>query len=373
MTRGTFVTINDVSYTQEEAEIKFLEELKERVAAFGLMNENAIKFASNVFFTFALTPFIIGGSVLMITGLLSAAFFGALLGVNYGWFGTLGHDVSHGQALRKHKRAQEYLKIFLGPVCLGFSHEWWKDKHDKHHLWSHVNEKDPDTRIPLPMSAEQARDRGLTPNSLRVKHAWWIFPLMLPLQAIVARWSSYQYLKAADMDEKKRRLHLRMMGLHIVLYACLLTAIGIHAGSQSGILMGFLCPLAFALANQFTHGWYNSWIFATNHKEHPVVSKNKATTWIWRQLYTSHNVASGKGPFERVFTWLYGALNYQIEHHLFQSMPRYNLRKLRPHVQELAAKYGLPYSESNFFKSYWGVFRMWGRVSHDLLTSPMGA
>jgi len=373
MTQATFVTVEGVNYTQEEAENKFLEELKERVATFGLMNENMLKFFSNVFFTFIFLPFIIWGSVSMIGGIGSALFFGCLLGANYGWFGTLGHDASHGQALRKRKKAQERLKVFLGPVCLGFSHEWWRDKHDRHHLWSHVNGKDPDTSIPLPMSAEQARDRGLTANSFRVKHAWWIFPLMLPLQAIVARWSSYQYLKTASMDEKKRRLHLRMMGLHVVLYVGLLTAIGIHAGYQSGTLMGILCPLVFALANQFTHGWYNSWVFAPNHKENPVVSKNEETRWVWRQLYTSHNVACGKGPFERVFTWFYGALNYQIEHHLFQTMPRYNLRKLRPHVRELAAKYGLPYSESDPVRSYLGVFRTWGRVSHDLLTSPMGA
>lgn len=373
MKQTLFVVVDGIGLTQEEAENKFMEELKARVKTYGLMNENMLKFMSNIFITFIFLPFILWGSVSMITGIGSAIIFGCLLGVNYGWIGTLGHDISHGQALRKHPKVQEQLKTLLGPICLGFSHDWWRNKHDQHHLWSHVNEKDPDTRIPLSMSAEQARDRGLTAESFRVKNAWWLFPLMLPLQAIAARKSSYQYLRVAEMSEQKKRMQLQTMLLHVVLYSILLVAIGIHAGSHSGILLGILCPLIFALANQFTHGWYNSWIFATNHKEHPVVSKNEKTRWIWRQLYSSHNVASGKGPFERVFTFLYGALNYQIEHHLFQTMPRYNLRLLRPHVRELTAKYGLPYSESSFFKSYWGVFRMWSRVSNDLLTSPMGA
>lgn len=373
MTQPIVVFVGGKGLTQEEAENKFMEELRARVKELGLMDENMLKFFSNVFFTFAFLPFILAGSVSMVNGIVSAMFFGCLLGVNYTFFGTLGHDISHGQALRKHPKAQRRLKLTLGPICLGFDHDWWEDKHNNHHFWSHVNEKDRDTNIPLAMSAEQARDRGLTSKSFRVRNAWWIFPCLLPLQALAARRSSYLYIKSADIEEKERRLHLRLMGLHLVLYGILLLAIGIHAGLHSGLLLGILCPPVFALSNQFTHGWCNSWIFATNHKEFDVVSKDAETRWVWRQLYTSHNVASGKGPFERVFTFLFGALNYQIEHHLFQTMPRYNLRKLRPHVRELTAKYGLPYSESNIFKSYWGVFRIWGRVSHDLLTSEMGA
>lgn len=41
------------------------------------------------------------------------------------------------------------------------------------------------------------------------------------------------------------------------------------------------------------------------------------------QLYTTRNMRSG------IFIdWLWGGLNYQIEHHLFPTMPRNNLSKV---------------------------------------------
>lgn len=41
------------------------------------------------------------------------------------------------------------------------------------------------------------------------------------------------------------------------------------------------------------------------------------------QLYTTRNMRSG------IFIdWLWGGLNYQIEHHLFPTAPRNNLKKV---------------------------------------------
>ena len=38
-----------------------------------------------------------------------------------------------------------------------------------------------------------------------------------------------------------------------------------------------------------------------------------------------------------------GGLNYQIEHHLFPTLPRHNLAKVQAAVQELCSKHGLVY------------------------------
>jgi acyl-lipid Delta6-acetylenase / acyl-lipid (9-3)-desaturase len=38
-----------------------------------------------------------------------------------------------------------------------------------------------------------------------------------------------------------------------------------------------------------------------------------------------------------------GGLNYQIEHHLFPTLPRHNLRKVAAAVQQLCEKHGLAY------------------------------
>ncbi len=47
-----------------------------------------------------------------------------------------------------------------------------------------------------------------------------------------------------------------------------------------------------------------------------------------------------------------GGLNYQIEHHLFPSMPRPTLRRVQPIVREYCAMHGVDYTEVGLFTSY---------------------
>jgi fatty acid desaturase len=47
-----------------------------------------------------------------------------------------------------------------------------------------------------------------------------------------------------------------------------------------------------------------------------------------------------------------GGLNYQIEHHLFPSMPRCNLKKARPTVRAYCDREGVDYLEVGLFRSY---------------------
>ena len=52
-----------------------------------------------------------------------------------------------------------------------------------------------------------------------------------------------------------------------------------------------------------------------------------------------------------------GGLNYQIEHHLFPSRPRANLRRARPIVRAFCQERGIPYAETSLFGSYRIVVR----------------
>jgi fatty acid desaturase len=45
-------------------------------------------------------------------------------------------------------------------------------------------------------------------------------------------------------------------------------------------------------------------------------------------------------------------LNYQIEHHLFPSMPRPNLRRSQPMIQEFCQQRHLPYCQASLAGSY---------------------
>jgi fatty acid desaturase len=47
-----------------------------------------------------------------------------------------------------------------------------------------------------------------------------------------------------------------------------------------------------------------------------------------------------------------GGLNYQIEHHLFPSMPRPNLRRAQPVVRAFCAEKGVEYAQCGWLRTY---------------------
>jgi fatty acid desaturase len=69
--------------------------------------------------------------------------------------------------------------------------------------------------------------------------------------------------------------------------------------------------------------------------------------FLRRQVLTARNVRGGP-----VVDFALGGLNYQIEHHLFPSMPRANLRHAQPLVRAFCADRGVPYRESTLLSSY---------------------
>ncbi|KIH47021.1 hypothetical protein ANCDUO_22922 [Ancylostoma duodenale] len=75
------------------------------------------------------------------------------------------------------------------------------------------------------------------------------------------------------------------------------------------------------------------------------------------QLYTTRNMRPGI-----LIDWLWGGLNYQlpelepirfqIEHHLFPTMPRHNLSKVMPIVKQFCADNGLPYMVDDYLTGW---------------------
>ena len=57
-----------------------------------------------------------------------------------------------------------------------------------------------------------------------------------------------------------------------------------------------------------------------------------------------------------------GGLNYQIEHHLFPSMPRDNLRLAQPVVRAYCLEKEIPYTEASLVGSYAIVIRYLNEV-----------
>ena len=110
--------------------------------------------------------------------------------------------------------------------------------------------------------------------------------------------------------------------------------------------------IAFIVVQQGLLGVYLGCAFAPNHKGMPVLGAQDNLDFLRRQVLTSRNVSGGP-----LVETLLGGLNYQIEHHLFPSMPRPSLRRCRSLVLMFCAQHELPYRELNLVASYAEVLR----------------
>jgi fatty acid desaturase len=139
--------------------------------------------------------------------------------------------------------------------------------------------------------------------------------------------------------------------------AVLLTA---HAGAYLSALFFVLSPwqaLAFLAIQQGLFGVYMGASFAPNHKGMPIFPADDKIDFLRRQVLTSRNVRGG-----RITDFMLGGLNYQIEHHLFPSMPRPNLRRAQALIRSYCHGQGVSYREDSLLGSYAQTLRHLGEV-----------
>jgi fatty acid desaturase len=270
------------------------------------------------------------------------------LAVVFGQIGFLGHDAGHRQVFTT-RRASYVLGVLCGNLGIGLSYGWWTGKHNRHHAHPNTEGADPDVMIgPLAFSATRAQaGRGV--------------------QRLLFRYQAYLLIPM---------LFLEAISLHLVSIGALLRQVartragrpgnGRHWAWEAGLLIvhvaGYLCavflvlsPLravVFIVVQQGLFGFYLGCSFAPNHKGMPVLAAGDKTDFLRRQVLTSRNVRGGP-----VTDLALGGLNYQIEHHLFPSMPRPSLRHAQEPVRAFCARHGIAYLESGFAASYAQVLR----------------
>jgi fatty acid desaturase len=160
------------------------------------------------------------------------------------------------------------------------------------------------------------------------------FPL-LTLEGLNLHVASVRWLMSSKPGRMRRR-ELLLLGIHAAAYV---------AGVL--LLMSPLQALAFVAVHQAVFGMYMGCSFAPNHKGMPIVASHDKLDFLSRQVTTSRNVRGGWFVDQ-----LLGGLNYQIEHHLFPSMPRPHLRRAQRLVRQYCAEQRITYTETGLFASY---------------------
>ena len=244
----------------------------------------------------------------------------------------LGHDAGHRQIFGS-RRANYLFGVIAGNLGIGLSIGWWVSNHNRHHAHPNTEGADPDVSGVLAHSGDRARTgRGIRRLIFRYQ-AWLFFPML--------------FLEAGSLHYASVRAVLRWPIPNRVWEGMLLAA---HAAGYLAAVFLVLSPgkaVVFIVVQQGLFGFYMGCTFAPNHKGMEVLAEGDATDFLRRQVLTSRNVRGG-----RFVDTAMGGLNYQIEHHLFPSMPRPNLRRAQPMVVQFCAEIGVPYAETSLLDSY---------------------
>jgi len=272
--------------------------------------------------------------------ILSAVLFGFMLTQH----GMLGHDVAHRQVFRK-GRPVTFSGWLLGNVLMGNSYSWWTRKHNIHHANPNHISEDPDASYPmLAIFGEQKAQKSWYVMPVIAVQAY-IYPLLVMFIFITMRSASISTLFAQGTPMRIRQ-GLGMIA-HWTLIALLLTQLG-----------GWPEALTFFIVSQFAFSLYMGSVFAPNHKGMKMMAEDEELDFIRTQVLTARNV---RGNW--FVDYWYGGLNYQIEHHLFPTMPRNRLKDAKPIVEKFCVDHGISYHETSVGGSYKEIFQHLRRAS----------
>jgi fatty acid desaturase len=256
----------------------------------------------------------------------------ALLAFTFTHLAFFIHDAGHRQILGRAWQ-NDAVMLLIG-FFLGSSRSWWFETHNSHHAHPNDLERDPNTALPVfAFSRDQARRRGKLAQALTRFQAYYFFPVLC-LQSLGARAASIQFLLAGT--SKYPVLEAFAIGVHFAVY---------------GVLLFNLMPIRDALLFIFVHqglaGLYMGSVFAPNHKGMLIPNEETSLDFIRKQVLSSRNIRP-----HPLIDFCYGGLNYQIEHHLFPSIPRSKLKEARTVVRAFCAEHAIAYHETGLLRAY---------------------
>jgi fatty acid desaturase len=257
-----------------------------------------------------------------------------LVGAMCTQLGFIGHDAGHNQVFGTRQR-NRLLGRAVGNALIGLSFGWWVPKHNAHH--AHPNEAGRDPDIGEGAALAWPGAPGNRPGLVASWLARWQAPLFFPLMLLRSGGMHVLGIKRlARRRDRASAVEAALLVLHAALYLT--------------VVLWVLSPLkalAFIAVQQAVFSLYLGISFAPNHKAMPIIEPATTIGFARRQVVTARNISGG-----RLTTFMLGGLNYQIEHHLFPSMPRPNLRRVQGLVQDFCSATDLGYSEENFAESF---------------------
>lgn len=233
----------------------------------------------------------------------------ALANTQAGW---LAHDYIHGI-----DKFSDRLR-FMGPLCAGMSPIWWSDKHNKHHALTNEIGVDEDIATDpflYVWSPDPSKDSPLR----RFQH--WTVALPFSLLFMIWRFDSIKVLIKELRKPRPRKGALAEAIMLAAHWAIVCTLVPWHIVPMYILLSGLITAIITT---------------ATHQSEEMFAEFNP--DFVENQFRTTRDAAV-RNPFSK---WVWGGMQYQIEHHLFPSMPRSKYPALQPILKKFAEVNGVP-------------------------------
>ena len=267
------------------------------------------------------------------------------LGVLSAQYGFIAHEASHRQVFRSNK-LNDWTGLLLANLFAGLSYGFWLRKHNKHHQRPNQIGEDPDIAIRVLSFTTESKESKKGIERWVSDRQGYLFPLLLLFTGFDLLVDSF-----AGLVRKDRKLSIRLLEFSLMMIRQL-TPYVVFA-----ILFGPLWGLALWFVMMMAFGFFMGAAFAPNHKGMPLVPKEAKLDFFSRQVLTSRNI---KGSWLK--DNLMGGLNYQVEHHLFPSMARPNLRKAHEIVVEYCKEHNVTLVEMNLLASYSAIMKHLNKV-----------
>uniref|UniRef100_A0A4W2GM72 Fatty acid desaturase 2-like protein FADS2P1 n=1 Tax=Bos indicus x Bos taurus TaxID=30522 RepID=A0A4W2GM72_BOBOX len=250
------------------------------------------------------------------SGWLITIFIYFLLTVAQAQDSFLQHDLGHLSVFKKSKWNRLMQNFVIGHLK-GFSAKWWNNRHSQHHVKTNIYPKDPDV----------------------VFGPFFVVGDLQPVKVCLQILSTREMFQEVVLG-KVYTFDIAWVSTFYIRY---FITFGPFYGIFGTLVLIYLVKLLESL-----------WVAYVTQMSHiPMkMSTEENQDWFSSQVLATCNV-------EQSFfnDWFTGHLNFQIEHHLFPTMPRHNYHKVAPLVKSLCAKHGLPYVNKPILKAFGDIIR----------------
>jgi linoleoyl-CoA desaturase len=249
------------------------------------------------------------------------------------------HDAIHG-SYSKYKLVNQILSLTMNMI--GANATSWRIQHNVlHHSYTNINEADNDLNQPFFLRFDPHKEHQ---NIHRYQYLYfWFFYGMSTLSWITAKdfvkMKQFKDLGFFSQKNEYVKAQFGALAWKVLYYIyALLIPLAVLPVSNWVVISAFLCM-------HFITGLALGFVFQMAHimpsLDFPVADKDGQidNNWTVHQLLTTTNFC----PNNKMFTWLVGGLNYQVEHHLLPHVCHVHYEKLAPIVKQTAEEYGIPY------------------------------